>query len=76
MMSFWPIIDEGGSMPTQYSVLSYRIDLYFYDYKFAIEFNENGDSDRIIDYEITKRQKAVEQEHGCKFIRIDPDKEH
>ena len=72
---FWPIGDEGGSMPTQYSVLGYRIDLYFYDYKFAIEFNENGHSDRIIDYEIIRRQKAVEQELGCKFIRIDPDKE-
>ena len=62
-------------MPTQYNVLGHRIDLNLYDYKVAIEFNENGHSDRINDYEITKRQKAVEQEHGCKFIRIDPDKE-
>ena len=27
-----------------------------------------------IDYEM-KSQKAIEQELGCKFIRIDPDKE-
>ena len=29
---------------------------------------------RNVDYKI-KRQKAIEQELGCKFIRIDPDKE-
>ena len=28
-----------------------------------------------IDYEI-RRQKAIEQEFACKFIRIDPDKEN
>ena len=31
------------------SVLSYRIDLYFHDYKLAIEIDENGHSDRNID---------------------------
>ena len=34
----------------------------------------NGQSDINIDYEI-KRQKAIEQELDCKFIRTDPDKE-
>ena len=33
-------------------VLSYRIDLYFHDYKLAIEIGENGHSDRNIDYKI------------------------
>ena len=61
-------------MQTQYSVLDYRIDLYFHDYKLATEIDENGYSVRIIDYEI-KRQKAIEQELGCDFIRTDPDKE-
>ena len=61
-------------MQTQYSVSVYRIDLYFHDYKLAIEIDENGHSDRNIDYKI-KRQKTKEQELGCKFIRIDPDKE-
>ena len=28
---------EGGNMQTQFKVLSYRIDLYFHDYKLAIE---------------------------------------
>ena len=39
-----------------------------------MDTDENGHSDRNIDYKI-KRQKAREQEIGCKFIRIDPDKE-
>ena len=38
------------------------------------EIDENGDSYRNLGYE-TKRQKAMEQDLGCKFIRIDPDKE-
>ena len=65
---------EGENMQTQYNVLSYRVDLYFHDYKLAIEIDENGHSDRNIGYEI-KRQKAIEQELGSKFVRIDPDKE-
>ena len=64
---------EGENMQTQYNVLSYRIE-YFHEYKLAIEFDENGHSDTNIDYKI-KIQKAIEQELGCKFIRIDPDKE-
>ena len=31
-------------MQTQYSVLVYRIDLYFYDHKLALEIEENGRS--------------------------------
>ena len=61
-------------MQTQYKVLSYRTDLYFHDYKLAIEVDDNWHSDRSIDYE-TKRQQAIEQELGYKFIRIDSDKE-
>ena len=62
------------NMQTQYNVLSYRIDLCFHDYKLAVEIDENGHSDRNINYEI-KRQKAIEQELGCKFNRIDSGKE-
>ena len=47
---------------------------YIHDYKLAIETDENGCSDRSIDYEI-KRQKVIEQNLECKFIRIGPDKE-
>ena len=48
--------------------------MYFHDYKLAIEIDENGHSNRNIDYQI-KRQKAIEKELGCRFIRIDPGKE-
>ena len=59
-------------MQTQYNVLGDRIGLSFHDYKVAIEIDENGHSDKNIDYEI---KKAIEQELDCKFIRIDADKE-
>ena len=65
---------EGENMQTQYSVLGYRIDLYFHDYKLAIEVDEKGHNNRNIDHEI-KRQKAIEKELGCRFIRIDLDEE-
>ena len=48
---------EGENMQTQYVVLGYSIDLYFHDYKLAIENGQNWYINRNIDYEI-KRQKA------------------
>ena len=65
---------EGKNMQTQYSVLGSRIDLYFHDYKLAVEVDEKGHKDKNIDHEI-QRQKALEKELICKFIRIDPDEE-
>ena len=61
-------------MQAQYNVLSHWIDLHYHDCQLAIETDENGYTDRNIDYE-TKRQKSIEQELGCEFIRIYPDKE-
>ena len=61
-------------MKTQYNDLSYRIDLDFHDYKLAIQSDENGHSNRNIDYEI-RRQKAIEQELGCRFITTNSVKE-
>ena len=66
---------EEENMQTQYSVLDYKIDLYFHDYRLAIEVDEKGHEDRNIDYEI-QRQKALAKELGCEFIRINPDKEN
>ena len=60
-------------MQTQYSVLGYRIDLYFHEYKLAIKIDGNGHSNRNIEHEI-KRQKAIDQELGCALIRTDPGK--
>ena len=41
-------------MQTQYKVLSYRIDLYNYDYKLAIEVDKNGQGNRNINCEIKR----------------------
>ena len=63
---------EGENMQTQYTVLGYRIDLYFHKYKLAIEVDELGHNDRSADHE-TQRQRALERERNCVFIRINPD---
>ena len=59
-------------METQCTVLGCRIDLYFHKYKLAIEVDELGHADRNINNEI-ERQKALERELNCVFIRINPD---
>ena len=59
----------------QRNALSYRFDAYFPEHKLAIEFGEQGHNDRDISYEI-ERQKAIEKELSCKFIRINPAKEN
>ena len=59
-------------MQTQYTVLGYRIDLYFHKYKLAIEVDKLGHNDRNIDHEV-QRQQALERELNCAFIRINPD---
>ena len=51
---------QGENMQIQHSVLSYRINLYFPDYKLAIKIDENGQNNRNIDYKI-KRQQAIKQ---------------
>ena len=66
---------EGEDMQTQYSVLGYRIDLYFHKHKLAIEVDELGHADRNLSNEI-ERQKVLEKELDCVFIRINPDKEN
>ena len=62
-------------MQTQYSVLNYRIDLYFHDYNLAIKVDEFGHKDRDIGYEIQK-QKEIGKELGCEFIRINADEKY
>ena len=61
---------EGENMQTQYSVLDYKIGLYFYDYELAVETDEKGHKDRNTNDKI-QRQKALER-----FIRINPDEKH
>ena len=62
-------------METQYSVLGQRIDLYFHKGKLAIEVDELGHADRSLTKE-TERQKALEKELDCVFIRVNPDEEN
>ena len=64
---------EEENMQIQYSVLDYRIDLYFHGHKLAVEVDEKGHKDRNIDHEV-KRQKALEKELTYEFMRINPDK--
>ena len=66
---------EGETIEAQCSVLRYKVDLYFHDYKLAEEVDEKGHKDGNIDHEI-QRQKPLEKELGCEFIRIDPDEEN
>jgi very-short-patch-repair endonuclease len=62
---------QGLRMITQYTVLKYRIDLYFPDYKLAVECDElhhryNADADRA-------READIQQHlQGCSFIRYEP----
>ena len=51
---------EGENMRTQYIVLGCRIDLYFHEYKLAIEVDELGYTNRNTNNEI-ERQKALEK---------------
>ena len=51
---------EEENIQTQYSVLGYRVDLYFHEYKLAIEVDELGHNNRSINNEI-ERQKALEK---------------
>ena len=45
---------EGENMQTQYNVLGYRIDLYFYENKLAIDVDELGHADRNTNNEIER----------------------
>ena len=47
---------EGENVQTQYNVFRFRIDLYFHDYKLSIESDENGHSDKNIDYKTKSKR--------------------
>ena len=63
---------EGEDKQTQYTVIGYRIDLYFHKYNLVIEVDELGQNDRNITYEI-QRLQALKRKLNCVFIRINPD---
>ena len=62
----------GANIQTINSVLGNRIDLYFRKHKLAIQFDELAHADRNLGNKI-ERQKALENEFDCVFIRINPD---
>ena len=59
-------------MIDQYNVDGYRIDLYFPEYKLAIECDEFDHNDRDVKYEV-KRQMHIENKLDCDFIKHNPD---
>jgi very-short-patch-repair endonuclease len=56
------------NMEQQYQCLNYRIDLYFIDYKLAIEFDENHAYKGTLDD--IKRENIIKEYLKCKFIRV------
>ena len=68
---------KGEDIRIQYTVLGYRIDLYFYEYKLAIEIDELGHNDRNTDYEIKRQREIIKikikKELRCVFIWTNPD---
>ena len=53
----------------QYKVLNYRIDCYIPQLNIGIEYDENGHSNYTYEQQ-ELRQKEIEKELGCKFIRV------
>lgn len=53
----------------QYPILNYRIDYYIPELKLAIEYDENNHNSYSYDKQ-EGRQKQIEKELGCKFIRL------
>ena len=54
-------------MQTQYSVLSYKIDFYFHEYRLAIEVDELGHNERNINYEIQRQRAIVRRAELCVY---------
>lgn len=63
---------NGENMECQLYVSPYKVDLYFKDYKLAIECDEDGHSDRDMEKE-KLRQLFIEDKLNCNFIRYNPD---
>ena len=55
----------------QFTCGRYRIDLYFPAQKVAVECEEHGHNTYSLEAELT-RQKFLEHQLGCKFVRYNP----
>ncbi len=63
---------KNEKMCFQYKIGKYKIDLYFKEYRLAIECDENDHNDRDEYYEKT-REEYIKNKLKCKFIRFNPD---
>ena len=63
---------RGEEMIHQFGVGKYRIDLYFSEYKLAIECDEFDHCDSVIGCKV-ERQKCIEKLLSCTFVRFNPD---
>ena len=52
---------EGENIQTHYRVLGYEIDIYFHDYKLAVEIDEKDHQDRDISREIEDKKHYKER---------------
>ena len=66
---------DGENMETQYIVLGYKIDLYFCDYRLAVEVDEKNYRDGDVNNEI-ERQEAINEKLKCSFIIINPNEQN
>ena len=63
---------RGEKMKRQFKIGNYRIELYLPEDKIAVECDEFDHIGRDINYEIF-RQKFIEEQLQCTFVRYNPD---
>ena len=68
MISQWSFF----KMKTQLFVIGHRLNLYFYEWKLAIIYDEKKHEDKDIHHEVWK-QRTTEKELGCDFISVNSD---
>lgn len=66
----WNCFNEVTSLKRQYKIHTYKVDLYFLDYKLVIECDEYGHTDRDPNYEKTREEYITAL--GNKIIRFNP----
>jgi very-short-patch-repair endonuclease len=59
-------------MKLQYIVSNYNVDLYFPQYRIAVECDEHGHSNRDPYYE-QEREEHIKTKLSCVFLRFNPD---
>ena len=62
----------GETTIEQYTVNRFKIDLYFPDYKIAVECDEGFHNCQSNKHQDISRQKIITDTLGCKFVRYEP----